>query len=206
MPTRAGGIANPARGYVGDVDRRTIDAVLCDRDGTLVADVPYNGDPDRVVPLPTVGAGLARLRAAGVLLAIVSNQSGVARGVLTVAEVEAVNGRVAELLGPFDAMLWCPHAPGDGCTCRKPAPGLVQDAARALGVPADRCAVVGDIGADVDAARTAGALGVLVPQPRTRATEVAAAEWVAPDFGTAVDLLLGGAHRLRRARPGVVAP
>lgn len=169
--------------------------MLCDRDGTLIADVPYNGDPDRVVPLPGVAEGLDRLRAAGIGLGVVSNQSGVARGVLTADQVEKVNRRVVELLGPFGAVVWCPHGPADGCRCRKPAPGMIDRAAAALGVPVERCAVVGDIGADVDAARAAGALGVLVPRPTTLAAEVASAAVVAPDFAGAVDLLLGHGRR-----------
>jgi D-glycero-D-manno-heptose 1,7-bisphosphate phosphatase len=173
-------------------DSRLADAVLCDRDGTLVVDVPYNGDPHRVVPLPGVAHGLHRLRAAGVALAIVSNQSGVARGLLSPARVDAVNRRVDDLLGPFGATLWCSHGPDDGCGCRKPAPGMVRQAAAALGVPVERCAVVGDIGADVEAARAAGATGILVPGPATRAEEVAAAPRVVPDFAAAVDLVLGG--------------
>lgn len=172
-------------------ERRRFDALLCDRDGTLVEDVPYNGDPARVTPLPGVAAGLARLREAGVRLAIVSNQSGVARGVLSTRQVEAVNRRVVELLGPFGAVVWCPHGPDDGCGCRKPAPGLILRAAEVLGVPVGRCAVVGDIGADVEAAHAAGALGVLVPRPVTRSAEVASAPLVAPTFGHAVDFLLG---------------
>jgi histidinol-phosphate phosphatase family protein len=182
---------------------RLVDGVLCDRDDTLVADVPYNGDPDRVVPLPGVASALDRLRAAGIRLAIVSNQSGVAQGLLTAAEVDAVNRRVVELLGPFTAVLWCPHAPADGCDCRKPAPGMVHRAARALGVAVQRCAVIGDTGADVDAACAAGALGVLVPSARTRAAEVAAAELVAADFGAAVDSLLRiGGDRAASGPPG----
>ena len=118
-------------------ERRAVEAVLCDRDGTLVADVPYNGDPERVAPLRGVAEGLDRLRSAGLPVGIVSNQSGVARGWLTVALVEAVNARVAALLGPFRAVAWCPHGPADACGCRKPAPGLVLAAARALGVPAE---------------------------------------------------------------------
>lgn len=169
--------------------------MLCDRDGTLIEDVPYNGDPDRVVPLPGVAEGLDRLRAAGIGLGVVSNQSGVARGVLTADQVEKVNRRVVELLGPFGAVVWCPHGPADGCRCRKPAPGMIDRAAAALGVPVERCAVVGDIGADVDAARAAGALGVLVPRPTTLAAEVASAAVVAPDFAGAVDLLLGHGRR-----------
>jgi D-glycero-D-manno-heptose 1,7-bisphosphate phosphatase len=166
--------------------------VLCDRDGTLIADVPFNGDPALVTALPTVAAGLDRLRSAGVMVGIVSNQSGVARGLVTPGQVDACNARVAELLGPFDLVLWCPHGPDDHCDCRKPAPGLVLRAADRLGVPVGRCAVVGDIGADMGAAEAAGALGVLVPNGRTRPSEVAAAPLVADDFGRAVDLLLGG--------------
>jgi histidinol-phosphate phosphatase family protein len=171
--------------------RRAIEAVLCDRDGTLVVDVPYNGDPALVEPLPGVAAGLDRLRAAGVRLAVVSNQSGGARGLLTAVLVEAVNRRVVDLLGPFDAVLWCPHGPDDGCACRKPAPGLVLAAADACGVPVERCAVVGDIGADVAAAAAAGAASILVPTPVTRDREIAGAPRVAADFGAAVDLILG---------------
>ena len=169
--------------------------MLCDRDGTLIEDVPYNGDPDRVVPLPGVAWGLDRLRAAGIGLGVVSNQSGVARGILTAGQVEDVNRRVVELLGPFGTVVWCPHGPADGCRCRKPAPGMIDRAAAALGVPVERCAVVGDIGADVDAARAAGALGVLVPRPATLAAEVASAGVVAGDFAGAVDLLLGDGYR-----------
>jgi histidinol-phosphate phosphatase family protein len=166
-------------------------AVLFDRDGTLVVDVPYNGDPARVEPMPGAHDAIARLRAAGVPVGVVSNQSGVARGLLTAAQVAAVNRRVEEMLGPLGPWAWCPHGPEDDCDCRKPAPGLILRAAAALGVPAERCAVVGDIGADVEAARAAGARPVLVPTPRTRPDEVAAAPEVAPDLNAAVDLLLG---------------
>jgi histidinol-phosphate phosphatase family protein len=165
-------------------------AVLFDRDGTLVHDVPYNGDPARVRPVPGARAALDRLRAAGVAVGVVTNQSGVARGVLTPEQVEAVNRRVEELLGPFAAWAVCPHGPDDGCACRKPAPGLVTDAARRLGVDPRECALVGDIGADVDAAIAAGARPILVPTPLTRPEEVAAAPEVANDLGEAVDRLL----------------
>jgi histidinol-phosphate phosphatase family protein len=166
-------------------------AVLFDRDGTLVCDVPYNGDPERVVPLPGARAALDRLRATGVRLAVISNQSGIARGRLTLAAVEAVNRRVEELLGPLGPWLICPHGPADACGCRKPAPGLVLQAAEALGVPPERCAVVGDIGADVEAGLAAGARPILVPTPHTRQAEVRAAPEVAPHLDAAVDRLLG---------------
>jgi histidinol-phosphate phosphatase family protein len=166
-------------------------AVLFDRDGTLVADVPYNGDPERVVVMPGAREAVARLRGAGVAMAVVSNQSGVGRGVLRVEQVEAVNRRVEELLGPMGPWMVCLHGPGDGCRCRKPGPGLIEAAAGALGVDARDCVVIGDIGADVEAARAAGARAVLVPTAVTRQEEVAAAPEVAPDLVAAVELLLG---------------
>lgn len=171
---------------------RAARAVLLDRDGTLVRDVPYNGDPERVAPVPGARAALDRLRAAGLPLAVVSNQSGVARGLLTERQVEAVNRRVERLLGPLDAWHTCPHGPEDGCGCRKPAPGLVRAAALGLGVDPADCVVIGDIGADVAAARAAGARAVLVPTPATRPEEVAAAPVVAPSLGAAVGLVLEG--------------
>jgi histidinol-phosphate phosphatase family protein len=167
--------------------------VLFDRDGTLVVDVPYNGDPARVVPAPGARAALDRLRQAGVQLAVVSNQSGVARGLLTTAQVDDVNRRVEELLGPLGPWFVCTHSPEDGCACRKPGPGMVRAAAEALGMPVTRCTVIGDTGADMEAARAAGARGVLVPTSVTLREEIAAAPEVATDLERAVDLLIGAA-------------
>jgi histidinol-phosphate phosphatase family protein len=165
--------------------------VLLDRDGTLIVDVPYNGDPARVVPVDGARAAVDRLRTAGVRLAVVSNQSGIGRGVLSAADVDAVNARVEDLLGPLGPWVVCPHAPDDDCACRKPRPGLVLEAAARLGVDPRRCAVIGDIGADVQAARAAGARAVLVPTAATREAEVRAAPERATTLGEAVDLLLG---------------
>jgi histidinol-phosphate phosphatase family protein len=167
------------------------DAVMLDRDGTLIVDVPYNGDPERVEPVAGARAAVSRLRAAGLALAVVSNQSGIARGILTPAQVAAVNARVEALLGPLGPWLVCPHGPGDGCDCRKPRPGLVLAAAARLGVDPERCAVIGDVGADVQAARAAGARAVLVPTAVTREDEVRAAPELAGTLDEAVDLLLG---------------
>lgn len=132
-------------------------AVLFDRDGTLIQNVPYNGDPEAVRPLPGVREALDRLREARIPLAVVSNQSGIGRGIITQVQTEAVNRRVEELLGPFDAWLHCPHTPEDNCECRKPKPKLILDAAEALGVDVICCVVVGDAESDVQAARNAGA-------------------------------------------------
>jgi histidinol-phosphate phosphatase family protein len=134
--------------------------------------VPFNGDPDRVEVLPETRASLDRLRGAGLRLAVVSNQSGVGRGLITEAQVDAVNRRVDELLGPFDGFFVCPHAPEDDCECRKPKPKLILDAARALRVSPGRCVVVGDRESDVRAARNAGAIPLKVDGPRDLAKAV----------------------------------
>jgi len=140
-------------------------AVLFDRDETIVLDEPFNGDPAKVVPAPNARALLDRLRAAGLPLAVVSNQSGVGRGYITLAQVGAVNARVDELLGPFAGFFVCPHAPEDGCACRKPKPQLILDAARAIGVDPACCVVVGDRESDVEAARNAGAYPIRIAGP-----------------------------------------
>ena len=174
------------------MSRRPPRAVLFDRDGTLVVDVPYNGDPALVSPVPAAAAALARLRAAGVPTAVVTNQAGIGRGLLTRGQVDAVNARLVELLGDLGPFLVCEHGPDDGCACRKPAPGLVLQAAAALGVDPADCAVVGDIGADVGAALAAGARPVLVPTAGDPAREEVArrARGRAPTCWQAVELLL----------------
>ncbi|MEU6177042.1 D-glycero-alpha-D-manno-heptose-1,7-bisphosphate 7-phosphatase [Streptomyces coeruleorubidus] len=174
-----------------------VKAVLFDRDGTLVHDVPYNADPDRVRPVEGAREALALLREHGVRTGVVTNQSGVARGLLTDADVRRVNHRVDELLGPFEVFAVCPHGPDDGCHCRKPQPGMVLWAAgRICTNPAD-LVVIGDIGADVEAARRSGAHGILVPTEQTRPEETAAADHVAPDLLTAVRAVLDGPPRGR---------
>jgi histidinol-phosphate phosphatase family protein len=165
--------------------------VLFDRDGTLIEDVPYNGNADLVVARPGAREALDRLRAAGIPIGIVTNQSGVAKGLVDAADVERVNRRVAELLGTFDVVLVCAHGPEDGCDCRKPAPGMIIEAAARLGIEPAECVVVGDIGADIEAAAAAGARGILVPNAQTRRAERLAANEVAADLHRAVDRLLG---------------
>jgi histidinol-phosphate phosphatase family protein len=166
-------------------------AVLFDRDGTLVVDVPYNGDPDRVELIAGAREALDRLRVAGVPTAVVTNQSGVARGLITAEQVRAVNERIEELVGPLGPWLVCVHGEDDCCGCRKPGGAAIRAAAMALGVDAAECVLIGDIGSDVEAARRAGARAVLVPNRKTRLEEIAAAPVVAADLDAAIDLLVG---------------
>jgi HAD superfamily hydrolase (TIGR01662 family) len=164
---------------------------LFDRDGTLVDDVPYNGNPALVTPRPGARAALDSLRAQGIRVGIVSNQSGVGRGLLTDEQVRRVHGKVAELLGPFDDIRYCPHRPEEGCGCRKPAPGMVHAACSALGTHPGAVVVIGDIGADVGAATAAGAAAILVPTAVTLREEVDSAPLVAADLVTAAGLAAG---------------
>ncbi|MFL6047840.1 MAG: HAD-IIIA family hydrolase [Propionibacteriaceae bacterium] len=164
-------------------------AVLFDRDGTLIKDVPYLADPGRVQPMPGARRILNQLRRQGVAVGVVSNQSGVARGLINPDELARVNDRVESLLGPFDTWQVCTHAPDAGCSCRKPSPGLVMAAAAELGLAPHECLMIGDIGSDVDAALAAGARAVLVPTRHTKIGEIDHAQLVAavaPNLRTAV--------------------
>jgi histidinol-phosphate phosphatase family protein len=166
-------------------------AVLFDRDGTLVRDVPFNGLPELVEPMPGAAAATARLRDAGMPMGVVTNQSGIGRGMITAGQAAAVNGRIDALLGPFGSWAVCPHGPDDGCRCRKPAPRLVQQAAEDLGVDPSDCVVIGDIGADAGAAYAAGARAILVPTPQTRPEETTGVP-VASTLSAAVRAVLDG--------------
>jgi HAD superfamily hydrolase (TIGR01662 family) len=171
--------------------------VLFDRDGTLIEDVPYNGDPARVRLMPGARSALDAVRAQGLPVGVVSNQSGVARGLITRAQVVSVQRRAEELLGPVDVWAVCPHGPVDRCACRKPAPGLVLAACARLGIDPRHAVVIGDIGSDMEAARAAGARGMLVPNEVTLGHEITAARETAPDLLSAVQRLLS-----RPAPPG----
>lgn len=173
--------------------RHQLKAVLFDRDGTLVFDVPYNSEPDLVRPVPDAWAAVSRLRRAGLSTGVATNQSGIARGLLTEQQMHSVNSQVEALLGPFDVWEFCPHGPEDGCGCRKPGPGMLLSACSRLGIRPDEAAFVGDIGADMEAAAAAGMRGILVPTSVTLPEEIAAAEEVAASLEEAVELLLGPA-------------
>lgn len=168
-------------------------AVLLDRDDTIIVDSPYLNDPAGVKPMPGAVDALTKLRERGLLLAVVTNQSGVAKGLITDEQLAAVNARVDAELGPFDSWQICVHDAGDGCSCRKPAPGMVQAAAAALGVDPARCVLIGDTGGDVNAALNARADAVLVPTGRTLPHEVTEARErarVAATLQDAVELVL----------------
>jgi D-glycero-D-manno-heptose 1,7-bisphosphate phosphatase len=140
--------------------------VLLDRDGTLNVERHYLADPDQLALLPGVVPALQQLRQLQLGLVVVTNQSGLARGYFTRADLDAIHSRLHLLLAEggihLDGIYICPHGPDEGCSCRKPAPGLALAAAAAWGFnPAD-CFVVGDRPADIELGRALGATTILV--------------------------------------------
>jgi len=149
----------------GPASRR---AVFLDRDGTVIHDRHYLGDPDGVELLPTAAAAIARFNRAGIPVLLVTNQSGIGRGMFSEADFQAVQRRIEELLAEhgarLDGVYHCPHAPDAGppCECRKPAPGLFVRAAREHDLDLAQCAFVGDRARDLEPALLFGGLPVLV--------------------------------------------
>ncbi len=140
--------------------------LLLDRDGTLVEEADYPSDPRRVRLLSGVPRALRRLRRAGFKIAVVTNQSGVARGFITLRQMHAVNKRFLDLLkknkAPVDGLYWCPHQPKDRCRCRKPRLGMARRAARDFQTSWKGCISVGDRWSDVRLGQRTGGAGVLV--------------------------------------------
>jgi histidinol-phosphate phosphatase family protein len=142
-------------------------AVFLDKDGTLVENVPYNVDPERLRFTRGAPAALQRLQRAGYALVVVSNQSGVARGLFDAAALDALLAALKQRLRDeagveLTDVLVCPHAPDAGCACRKPSPGLIEAAARKHALDLGRSWMVGDILDDVEAGRRAGCRTVLI--------------------------------------------
>ena len=159
-------------------------AAFLDRDGTIIEDRHYLARPDGVALVPGAAAAVRRLNEAGVAAVVVTNQSGIARGLVTPAQYEAVRARLDELLAAegarVDATYLCPHHPDftGPCQCRKPGPALYEQASRELGLDLARSAYLGDLWRDVAPALHFGGLGILVPSPNTPEVDVvrAAAE------------------------------
>ena len=139
-------------------------ALFLDRDGTLIVDVGYPRDPAQVELIAGAIDSLRDLERDWALV-IVSNQSGIGRGLITAPEATAVHDRMIEMFAAhgiaFAGVYYCPHAPDAGCACRKPAPGLLEQAARELDLDLAASVIVGDKPSDVAAGLAVGARGVL---------------------------------------------
>lgn len=170
-----------------------------DRDGTLIEDAHYLRDASAVRLLPGAADAVRRLNAAGVLVFVVTNQSGIARGLITPAQYEATRARLDALLAAAGARLdgsyHCPHHPDvDGpCACRKPATGMHREAARAHGVDLTRSLYAGDRHRDVAPGLALHGFARLVPSPDTPAGErheAARLGLLAPSLEGAVEAFL----------------
>lgn len=179
-------------------------AVFLDKDGTLLEDVPYNVEPTLMRLSPGAGPALRRLADEGFALVVVSNQSGVARGLFPAAALTGVERRLGELLAPYGVELsgfhFCPHHPegtvqryARECECRKPRPGLLRRAASELGIELSHSWMVGDILDDVEAGGRAGCRTVLLDnggETEWRTGECRSPERVTTDLGEAAAVIL----------------
>jgi histidinol-phosphate phosphatase family protein len=183
--------------------------VVLDRDGTLIVERHHLSEPEGVALLPGVVEGLRSLRSAGFRLVVATNQAGVGRGYFQEARVAEVHARLVELLARegvlLDGIFYCPHHPDAGCDCRKPATGLVRQAAAALGAGAAAAAVIGDKRSDIDLARALGTPAVLVTTgygAQELATGSAEPDYVVDSLAEAAAVL----HRSSPTAPAEPAP
>jgi len=173
-------------------------AAFLDRDGTVVRDAHYLADPERVELIPGAAAAIRRLSGAGLTIVIVTNQSGIARGLYSEAQYHTVAKRVDELLradgAAVDGTYYCPHHPDHGgpCDCRKPSTGLYHRAARELGLDPGASFYVGDKLTDVLPALALGGQGVLVRTGYGAGEEAGLPPgfWAADDLSGAAELIL----------------
>jgi heptosyltransferase-2 len=187
--------------------------VFLDRDGTLNRDPGFVRTPDELEVFPGAADAIARLKAAGARAVVLTNQSGLGRGLITPADFEAINAKLQNLLGKaggwLDAMYFCPHRPEEGCVCRKPQTGMVDRAAAQLGLDPTGYYLVGDQRRDMELARRIGARSVMVltgPESGEHLTtlraEGLAPDHVAQDLSEAVDWILENARRRERSAVG----
>ena len=163
-------------------------AVFVDRDGTLNVNIDYLRDPGKYRLYPGVAEGLRILKDAGFLIVVITNQSGIGRGIFDHKTLERVHQRMRDLLAKegacIDAVYYCPHHPKDKCACRKPGTALHEMAVKDLHIDPGRSFVIGDMEMDVAAGHKMGARTALVPEPRNRVKTLKDMEsWdVRPDF------------------------
>lgn len=155
-------------------------ALFLDRDDTLVADASYMSRPGQISPLPGAAAALARARAAGFALYLVTNQSGIGRGYYTMADAEACNRRLEELLGlEFDGICIAPERPDEPSKYRKPSPAYPLERIAADSLDPERCFVIGDKISDLECGLSAGVKAILVARGATGAPRADAAAFAA---------------------------
>jgi D-glycero-D-manno-heptose 1,7-bisphosphate phosphatase len=167
-------------------------AVFLDRDGTLIEDVHYCKDPALVRVLPGAVESLQKLKEAGYRTVIITNQSAIGRGWMTHDQYEAVHRRTMELIGDqyIDATYFCSHSPEEQSSHRKPAPGMVLDAASHHGIDLSRSWFIGDKRADVLSGKNAGTRSILVLCGQGKAEDGEGADFIARDLAEATEFIL----------------
>ncbi|MDQ3622912.1 MAG: HAD family hydrolase [Verrucomicrobiota bacterium] len=170
-------------------------AVFLDRDGTLIEEAHYCRDPALVRIFPGVPQALGQLKEAGFQNVIITNQSGIGRGLFSEDEFQAVQARVLELLGAgkIDATYFCADAPENPSRRRKPSPEMVLEAARDLGLDLAHSWLIGDKALDVQCALNAGVSPILVQTGYGKEQSAAGAVFIAGDLLAAVDFILRNA-------------
>jgi len=172
--------------------------VLLDRDGTINDEVGHLSHADDLRLIGGSADAIRRLRALGLGVVVVTNQANVGRGLLSAIDLEHIHARLLAMLATegaeVDAILHCPHRPEDGCDCRKPAPGMVVEAATRFGFDPTEAFAVGDHAGDVGMGRAVGATTFLVltghgAEERERAERGGLADHVVPDLATAADII-----------------
>jgi D-glycero-D-manno-heptose 1,7-bisphosphate phosphatase len=167
-------------------------AVFIDRDGTIMEDTDYCSDPKDVRIFPGVLEALGSLRSCGFKLIIITNQSGIGRGLFTREQCHEVEAEVLRQLGDglVDATYYCPDAPGQHSNCRKPAPGMVVQATQDHQIDLSRSFLIGDKEIDVECGHNAGVRAIRVRTGIERDVTGSKADWVADDLSGAVQIIL----------------
>jgi D-glycero-D-manno-heptose 1,7-bisphosphate phosphatase len=175
-------------------------AVFLDRDGTIIVDWGYLNAADQVCLLAGAGEALATIQAHGFALVLVSNQSGIARGLITPEEAlqvhETVVARLADYGVRLDAALYCPHAPAEKCRCRKPSPEMLLQAAKDLHLDLSRSFMVGDKAIDIEAGKRAGCRTILFTAEPLASRSEPQPDGVARNWTEVVQHLLSNPERI----------
>jgi D-glycero-D-manno-heptose 1,7-bisphosphate phosphatase len=167
-------------------------AVFIDRDGTIIEDADYCSHPKQVKALPGVTEALRRLKSKGFKLIVITNQSGIGRGLFNIDQYRSVESEVSRQLGHslIDATYFCPDVPGQYSSHRKPSPGMILQAKREHRIDLTRSFFIGDKEIDVECGRNAGVRTIRVQTGSDRDITGSAADWTARDLPAAAQIIL----------------
>jgi D-glycero-D-manno-heptose 1,7-bisphosphate phosphatase len=174
------------------VDNELSAAVFVDRDGTIIEDADYCSHPKQVKVFPGVPQALRHLKSKGFKLIVITNQSGIGRGLFNIDQYRSVESEVSRQLGHslIDATYFCPDVPGQYSSHRKPSPGMILQAKREHRIDLTRSFFIGDKEIDVECGRNAGVRTIRVQTGSDRDITGSAADWTARDLPAAAQIIL----------------